>query len=606
MMTRDTLLQMSATRRKINHDSLRIRPAGDVYHIHGELDKVSRRELIRSSVPSDSPVIFEKIGISVDGDVVSIIAFSVMRKIPFLAQECSDDFRDTIHCCFLLYEHGEFAVITKEKMGRTETGRKEWLQKLSRGEMMEYVSHDAVAHDSLSGRPLDVARNSISAQRTEGVDLEASLPTTGSSRFLVSSTGVRKNGRPRVRVTFSTSAIATPGVGRLTFQDWCKWARSILDDVTSSKTGRHNTFLKRFAQPLDMVDLPATVYPTAVFLWVESMVSEADLAKLRFFWKKKRTDEEVEVHSNAVSSVVEALREPMRVSEEGVVMSGILEGASLRRNVSSYTIDARWFRSVRVKHEGSDEVQTLTEWIRQSRCLHVMFSDMTYAYSDNRLFRDLGIMTAAAAVRAMIRPVAGIKKMMPEKRHGNGSNKDEAFSSNSLFWELESKLKDSDVLICDDDTGEWADYISISTSVPSITMVHAKAGSGNKAPSLFEVVVSQAIKNLGRRRPDPLELRDRVTRWKGKVGLKPRIIRGGNAKKAASTFQDIANRHDCVFKVVLAVTFLSKKTVDEICDKVAKNLPLGDRDNLLLWLLTGFMSQCQAVGAVPEVWCRVK
>jgi len=164
---------------------------------------------------------------------------------------------------------------------------------------------------------------------------------------------------------------------------------------------------------------------------------------------------------------------------------------------------------VSVRNTDTGVEKTLTEWLKQEKCLHIIFSDMTYAYSDNTLFQDSTIGSLVPAVQAMIQAVAGIKKVMPEKGTGD-----------SLFTLLEARLKHSDALVCDDDPGEWADYIAVEkASAPfALTFVHAKTGEGTIAPAMFEVVVSQGLKHLAKRHASRDEVEQRLSRWKGTTG----------------------------------------------------------------------------------------
>jgi hypothetical protein len=593
-----------ATKNPIVLDKLRLLTAGRVFKVDSPLSLIELRVIMKSVVPSGGTTVGKKIGISVErpGGRFSIIVFKYSRQTNFFA---SDGLADVVHGYCIVYERNDHIMVSTEKMNWSERIGKGVLQKLSRGEMIGYAAHDVGAHDSISLRPLDVGRNTYRSQRTEGPDLASTLPTIGASRHLITSLGVRKNKRPAARLALSTSSMRTPG-GRVGHEDWCKWAASVLDDVTESKKCSFtDTFLKLFAQPLDLKDLPTSVQPIAVFLWIESLSSSIDLSALEFLWTEKTEHGGVSeniIDPKAVSAVVNALREPVSVAG-GIVSRGILTGGKLRKNASSYSLAVKWFKNVRVRHIESGAERSLSEWIRQERCLHVLFSDVTYAYSENTLFRDSTIASSAVVIGEMIKGVPEIKQTMPEKRSSKGSK---AFTSDSLFWLIENRVKGaSDVLICDDEAGEWADYISISKGLRSITLVHAKSGKGTVAPAMFEGVVSQAIKNLGKRRPSPEEIRGRESRWADKVGNVARVRIGGTAGNAIETYADIVSRHDCTFRVVLAVTFLSKSAVDAIVSKAATQQVLDENETLLLWLLTSFMSHCRTIGVVPEVWCRI-
>lgn len=589
---------------KFNLNKVRLRQSGRVFKVCNRkgLSTAKVKALLSAIVgKADSPAAARVLRKEIENiGRFSFVPFKVNRKPAFLSEE--GILTDVIHGHCAMFEHGQYIMIATEKVAWSEKMGGGALEKFTRGEMIRYAAYRVAAHEAISVRSLDVGESQYRAQRIEGADLAQTYPYIGANRRLLTSLLVRKGqGVPDASLSFSSSSVRTPG-GRLGYEQWCRWARSVLDDIDESQLqGAGDRFIDSFARPIDLADLPAGVDPIGVFVWTNSMTLDVDLSQLEFYYKVPGEEDPTRVDSNCVQQYLDRCREPMLVSASAggqvstIQGSHLLSGGKLRRNKSSYSLVTKWSPRVSVHNTETGEKKTLTEWLRQEKCLHIIFSDMTYAYSDNTLFQDATIGSLVPAIQEMIKAVPNIKKTMPEKGAGD-----------SLFTLLEARLKHSDALVCDDDPGEWADYIAIDkTKDPSaLTFVHAKSGEGTIAPAMFEGVVSQGLKHLAKRHASRAEVLEKLSRWKGKTDGRDRVRVGGSAQQLIDSYLEVTARPDHVFRVVLAVTFLSKVAVDKIAKKASRGTPLNERETLLIWLLTGFMSTCRAVGAVPQVWCR--
>lgn len=543
---------------------------------------------------------------------LSFVVFRTESDPAFLSDV--PQLRDVRHGCCAIFERGDYLLISTTQFKWSDKLAEKDLERLSRGEMQFYAANDCEAHESATLRSLDFTETAFRSQRVEGTDLSSSYPPMGANRQLLTALGVKKPVTDSTKVTLSTASVNTRG-GRVGHRDWCLWAASVLDDVADG-IGKQSAspFIGMFATPLDLKDLPEDVRPTGLLLWFDSMSSDIESGHIEFWWVGRGPAKQlIRVSSRRADAVMRAARASMRVAPGSrpkqltVESPPLLGPVTLYANPKSYSLRSRWSGRVRVRDERTDDLVPLGSWLRRERCLHLVFSDLQYAYSDNTLFRDSMIKAHLAQVHAMLKPQSGFKETTPEKKYTNANK--ERFSKTSLFGKLEASFAGADALICDDLRGEWADYICVDRSSggsATLSLVHAKGGSGTVAPAQFEVVVSQALKNLGRRHFTNEVLEARRGRWGSTVGNTSiqRIRRGGPLPKIEQTLMDVAQRFDTRVVVILAVTFLSEAAVVDLRDRVANGEQLDELESQLAWLLTSFMSTCKNVGVIPEIWCR--
>lgn len=164
-----------------------------------------------------------------------------------------------------------------------------------------------------------------------------------------------------------------------------------------------------------------------------------------------------------------------------------------------------------------------------------MFNNVAIAYLDGALYRDDSIADGQQFL-SYIRTDPRLNAATSEK--GTFSLDHRAFDMDSVFRIIVDAIADRDeLLICDDLGDEWADFIGIdgSSQPRTISFYHAKHHAVTLGASALHIVVSQAIKNLGRVNLSPEELGPKLPKWEavytneGAETLIRRVLRGDAA-----------------------------------------------------------------------------
>lgn len=287
---------------------------------------------------------------------------------------------------------------------------------------------------------------------------------------------------------------------------------------------------------------------------------------------------------------------------------------------------------------GSPSMQ-LDEFINRTRDFRVVLDNGRVLFCSEGAYSSSNLTLATMQLSKIFRAVSALGNVHSEK--GETSLTTTSWDPTSSFHVIENDplLADpNSMLICDDSSVEWADYIELDAQTPRIRWLHAKvqqvelpadrsARQATKPPapkvtrpvssqpslsaSNLEEVVGQAIKNLARLRiaSTDSEFSARSETWTSencnmpnKSGIK-RLRRPGNPKvdDIAQYFDTTAADPLAVYEVAIVVPNYSKMHLEA----EFKKIPTGEAKASTLqafWLLSGFMHACIEVGAKPVVF----
>jgi hypothetical protein len=118
-------------------------------------------------------------------------------------------------------------------------------------------------------------------------------------------------------------------------------------------------------------------------------------------------------------------------------------------------------------------------------------------------------------------------------------------------------------------------------------------------------VVSQAAKNLGYLTATAADLTSRKGKWKRvwKSTSVPRLQRGASVADFTQAFTKAVAAPQATRRVVVVTSSLSRSAVSTAFATLHVNHSDHEAAHVL-WLLAGFVDQCRAMGAVPEIICR--
>ena len=159
-----------------------------------------------------------------------------------------------------------------------------------------------------------------------------------------------------------------------------------------------------------------------------------------------------------------------------------------------------------MRYENGEKTR-LTTFINSNKCFYIGFEEVSYIYYGTQLHEDSNLIENLDAILSVFEPIESMNGVHSEK--GNINVGMTQFDNDSVFRVVEDYYnnKGASFLICDDMGNECADHIAIYGN--TLAFIHSKAnGATSLSASKFQVVIGQAIKNIGNLRN--LNIKDKV------------------------------------------------------------------------------------------------
>ena len=282
--------------------------------------------------------------------------------------------------------------------------------------------------------------------------------------------------------------------------------------------------------------------------------------------------------------------------------------ASLKEAAGGYGLKSGLHPSIQVKQLGGNTTEKcrLATWINRNELFRIVFSQPEYFYSNGQLYHRTGFDSDVALVRRVITArhelnLADSEKGKPEPNTAT----DMQFPAKSIFRIVEdSLLQNSDYLWCSDLGDEWADYISLNND--AIIFAHCKHGKKTTLGATpYQVVVGQAMKNLGNVKSTPSEFTKKIETagkkptWKS-TGIQKLRTPSKTWANFKTDFEKKIGNPNFAREVHLVITMLSVVEFQAEAKKTKKKASFVQ----LVWLLSSFINSCLEMGATPKIICK--
>jgi hypothetical protein len=281
-------------------------------------------------------------------------------------------------------------------------------------------------------------------------------------------------------------------------------------DMLIDENIESSTFIRAFARPIDLDSMPAGVLPTYIAVDVptltEQLLDEPDGMRI----VRRVADDNVVLEKNEVDAIlalldrtltVRMVRGELRITDPQNHQIGILNIGKTRISLRSFEIpeiENIYVAPVSPPAGDHDQGVPIRRYIDQNDLFTILFSDLAVVYLDGALYRDASFGDGTHFL-SYLKTDDRLNAATSEK--GDFTALHTAFDSDSIFGVVADHIAARDeILICDDLGDEWADFIGINASSQpkTISFYHAKHDGLTLGASALHVVVSQAIKNLGR------------------------------------------------------------------------------------------------------------
>ncbi len=531
----------------------------------------------------------------------SLLVYSYEKDAAFL-----DDLVETRYGFALLVTRKDEVAVLAEGLNWRKGLLGEDVRELDYGELSAIAARNADAVARMNLKNLFPAPNAIESQTLEADHLESAFGHTSASRSMLRTMTATLQGGASRSVTLSTGNVSESG-GRAALAAVLAWLDEVFEGVSRGGLLTGSEFFQRFAIPLLVADLPASVKPRALLL---------DLRRLRNAVGSGRVEVQVvsaegerrSVTAQAGERALQMLARTMVVDGSTVrVGSTEAEVGRLTANKKSFSLNLPKLRAFRLV-EGADE-RTPSQWLRTTGALHLVFSDPSYAYVHGTLFRDGAYRALAGRLARLVEEEPALDKCRSEKGARRLKKALTAFPKSSVFEVVESGVAArDDGLLLDDLGDEWADFIGVSSTDRALRFYVAKHGKKSGGASPFQECVGQALKNLGRMRASPEMWKVKKSRVASKayslnkVTTKIKYVRRRPpGKDLFDLFAEAAGSPSYTREMVLVVSFVSRAKMVAEFQKIEAGKEPGSHGAQLLWILGGFVTACADVGVVPRI-----
>jgi hypothetical protein len=509
----------------------------------------------------------------------------------------TERFTETRYAYLLLLEHGGFVGVFGGNVGDVAESVSE--ERVSYQKLLALHSDADTEIESLSTRSLRAARVGVTRSTQSGRHLEKALPRVGANQAAPFQLALRQAGLAW-RISPGSGRVALSG-GRATIPQLCAWFTATCQDI--ERATEPSDFIKTFAHPVALGDLPGDVVPTA--LQLDSSVVD-DLIEMPATLRRDETamtDAEIEQLKQLIRKLWLIETPRTRADEEAHTWRLKVDDVEAGRLVvrsTKISLLSDQLSAVEVLYENGTTETLNHVFNNASQPFRLTFSDPSYAYAAGQLFRDHRLL---ASRTALLEVLSG--ELPPDANVEKGEANDR-FARESLFGFVVDRVSAKDhYLVCDDLGAEWADFIGVSTAQQQITFYHCKGGRVEVGASGLHEVVSQAAKNLGYLTASAAELNSRRAKWESnwKATPIPRLQRGATVAEFVAAFETAVAAPQATRRVTLVTAALSKVAVARAFADIDLDSPRPEVLHVL-WLLSVFVDQCRGIGAVPEIVCR--
>ena len=601
-------------------DWLNFSKSANFYRKTGRLPKDAITQLfrdLRRNAESPSNNLFLHVKVRQGRSTWSALSFFYDRE-PAFFDGAPPRVREKICGFLLLVEHGDIVTIFKSNLELPSDFRSDHLQRIADDRVELAVARAGATFEQIRLRNMTSSRSMLRFKTLEADNLENVVTPLGASRYVPRGYRVRHNG-DHYTATPSTGRIAMRS-DRGNYRELVTWA-GVITDMLTDLTAQPSDFIRTFARPMDLASLPDGTAPThfsidAAALSFDLFDTEEPLELVRSaangltILTRVETqdllrilDREFTLVDNAGIQIVD----PESNDAVGEIRIGKTR-ISLRRFDLPELSDIR-IRSVDHIPGEDDEGVVLKRYLDQQDLFTVIFNDVTIVYLEGSLFRD-GSLRDGSRFLSYFRASHELNDATSEK--GTLLANQAVFEAGSLFRVIVDNVAVSDgSLACDDLGDEWADFIGVNrTAQPqTLSFYHAKHGDAQLGASPLHILISQAVKNLGRFTSTPEILAAKVATWNntyngdgGETAI-PRLIRGDAAAMELALNSAIASP-DTIRRVLIVTSSLSLQLLRETFTNIHGGAAARPHFVQLYWLLMAYFSACTEVGAYPSVICR--
>ena len=601
-------------------DWLRSAKSANFYKKRRRLPKAAITELfrtIRQNSDTPSQNVFHHVKQPLGHASWSAMAFFYERAPSFLELP-KGHARERICGFLMLVEYREHVVIFKSGLDLPSTFKTDYLRRAGDDRVEAAIARTDATFEQIRLRNMATSKYALRSKTLEANDLRTVVGPSGTSRYVPRGYRVRRGG---------DHYSATPNTGRISlrsdraaYQDLVNWGVAVVDMLIDQNI-QSSTFIRAFARPIDLDSMPAGVLPTYIAVDVPTLTEQLFEEPEGIRIVRRVGDDSEVLDKNEIDLIlalldrtltVRRVRGELRITDPQDQTIGILNVGKTRislRSLEIPEIENIYVEPVNPLEGEDDPGVPIRRYIDQNDLFTILFSDLAVVYLDGALYRDPSLGDGIHFL-SYLKTDPRLNAVTSEK--GGFTALHTAFDPDSIFGVITAHIAAQDeILVCDDLGDEWADFIGINASSQpkTISFYHAKHDGLTLGASALHVLVSQAIKNLGRINLAAEAIDDKLPTWmtayvNDNVETRIQRVIRGDAGTIRETIATALSSPDTIRQVFIVTSSLSRRRVEERFVAIRGGEAPRPHFVQLYWLLMSFFSVCAEVGAYPYVVCQ--
>lgn len=601
---------------KIYFEGIVLNEGAYFYSYYNNIDEAAKKKNIKDCFKSikEKTDDFEKIAdiqresVSYDehkSALCSLLLFS-SKAVPSFMHKLDDGYKKKE--CFvgyaLIIEIDSYVVI----LSRHANGMNEFKNNLKSidGSKLTGALLDA---DSLFTQlrlgSMSLNNNALRNRSFEGNDLNQSMPLFGLGQGVVKTARIRQPNEDTTTITLSTSRVAKFGSAKKNISELCFWADMVISGIKNPMDLKH-TMLSNFSRPVKWKNEYMRIMPIYLLVDTHELMHKIDEQHVELVYVNG--NDEVKNTGNLLNLILGKYSNCLELKEitpHALYYCNHLEDLLIKVTKHGIRLDSKGRLSNLFMRYENGEKTRLTTFINSNKCFYIGFEEVSYIYYGTQLHEDSNLIENLDAILSVFEPIESMNGVHSEK--GNINVGMTQFDNDSVFRVVEDYYnnKGASFLICDDMGNECADHIAIYGN--TLAFIHSKAnGATSLSASKFQVVIGQAIKNIGNLRN--LNIKDKVDSWRNKKygNTEMSVCRVGDINQFESNYNQITKSPNGIKEVCLAIDFISKAELKDAFDKIKDKESFKQKNSVsqMIWLLSAFISACKDADMHCKIFCK--
>jgi hypothetical protein len=404
---------------------------------------------LRANATKPSRNLFREVRETIGDATYSVICFDFARQPSFLQTEA--DVWERIYGYLLIVEKEDLIAVLKSGLDLPAKFKSSYLDKLAGHTIETAIAPKDAVFEKLRLRNMSTSRLALRSKTLEANNLENAVPISSANRFVPQAYRVSRH---------DGNYSATPNTGRISNQsersgleEVVIWSAKMIDTLKVDQ-GQSAAFIKNFARPVSLSDMPVGTHPTFLAFDVGSLKEAFYGEDPRYRLMQRQNGAFVEVVRDASEAIFDDLDQNFAIGTEADgyaivdpetgVACGSVSIRKTRVGLPGFVrplINDLFVEDITADVDDEPKRKPLARFLDQEDQFLLLFSNLSFAYIEGSLFRDDAMLAGGATFLAHLESWAALARATDEK--GRFTRTQTEFDADSVFGILVNEVADN-------------------------------------------------------------------------------------------------------------------------------------------------------------------